>query len=135
MLGAVTLGSIAAIVAVSATVTGGIVGMFFRAAAAAWKTERDAAVDKALRLDDKVADQAKEIDTLKSKVAELEKRTDFDVYAERSARDHKLIMEAIRESTKGLHANTTALEFLIKQAFPQAALAFPTPDDERNHHA
>lgn len=124
LLGVVNVGNIVAICAGVSVLSGGIVGLIFRGAAAAWKTERDAAVDKADRLDKKVAAQATEIATLQSKVSDLEKRTDYERYAERSANDHKQILDSLREVTRGLHANTVATEFLIKQAFPDASLAF-----------
>lgn len=130
VLASVSIGSIVAICAGVSAVSAGLVGLLFRGAAAAWKTERDAAVDKADRLEEKVDDQAGEIDTLKSKVADLEKRTDYERYAERSARDHKQILDTLAELTRGQHANTVAVEFLIKHAFPAETLAFraPAPD-------
>lgn len=76
-----------------------------------------------------IADDGKKIEALEAKVADLEKKTDYEVYAERSARDHKAILDAVNEQTRQLHANTVALEFLIKQAFPTASFTV-TPSAE-----
>ena len=121
MIASLAVPTIAAVTAAAAAVGGACVGLIFRGAAAAWREERDAAVDKADRLEVKVDEQAREIDALKTKVGDLEKRTDYEAYAKQSRRDHEQILKSLSEITRGLQANTTAVEFLIKQAFPAAA--------------
>lgn len=118
---AATASQLAGYCGAAAAVGGGLVGLMFRGAAAAWRDERDAAIDKAERLEEKVDEQASLIGTLQQRVDELEKRTDYDAYAERSGREHKQIVDAITDLTRGLNANTTAVEFLLKQVFPVGA--------------
>jgi hypothetical protein len=118
---AATASQLAGYCGAAAAVGGGLVGLMFRGAAAAWRDERDAALDKAERFEATVRAQADQIATLESKVAVLEQRTDYDAYAERSGREHKQIVDAISELARGLNANTTAVEFLLKQVFPVGA--------------
>ncbi len=127
LIAAVSLDRLFAICGVAAVTGGALVGLIFRGAATAWREERDAAVDKADRLDEKVTAQAAQIEKLKDKVDVLEKRTNYEAYAERSAEDHRRILDSLAELTRGLHANTTATEFLIKQAFPAATAAALKP--------
>lgn len=137
LIAAVSLGKLVSFCGVAAAIGGAFVGLIFRGAAVAWREERDAAVGKADRLEEKVSDQdatiaaqATQISTLEGKVEVLEKRTDYEVYAERSGREHAQIIDAVAALTRGLHANTTAVEFLIKQVFPAAALPVPQADQQ-----
>lgn len=104
--------------AAAATIAGCVVGLIFRGAASAWREERDAAVDKAERLEQKVAVQASRIATLEEQMRDLERRTNVEKYAERSAAEHREIVAALVDLRSAVAANTTALEFLFKQAFP-----------------
>lgn len=104
----------------AAAIGGSLVGLIFRGAATAWREERDAAVDKAERLEKTVDEQATKILTLEGKVEVLEKRTDYEVYAERSGREHAEIVASIVELARNVSANTTAIESLVKQVFPTA---------------
>lgn len=122
LVASVTAAKLISISGVAATIGGALVGLLFKNAATAWREERDAAVDKADRLEEKVSEQASQILTLERKVEVLEKRTDYDAFADRSGREHAQIIAALGEVTRGLNANTTAVEFLLKQVFPTAVL-------------
>lgn len=110
----------------AATIGGALVGLIFKNAAAAWRQERDAAVDKADRLEKKVDDQAAQIEALKVQVIQLERRTDYEAHAKQNQREHREIIDHLHELTRGLNANTTAVEFLLKQAFPTVTIPAPT---------
>lgn len=125
VVAALAVGKLVAATSAAAAIGGALVGLTFRGAAAAWREERDAAVDKADRLEQKVTEQAGQIMALEMKVGELEKRTNYDVYAERSGLEHRRILEALDALKRGLDANTVAVEFLIKQTFPTS---FAPPD-------
>lgn len=127
LIASTSAAKMAGIVTAAIAATGAVVGLFFRGAAMAWRDERDAAIDKAERLAEKVAEQAGQIKALERKVAVLEKRTDYEGYAQRSADEHRQILDALRELARGVHANTVAVEFLVKQAFPAAV--FPAGAD------
>lgn len=129
MLAAVagSVGPFVAYMSIAATVGAALVGLVFRGAAEAWREERDAAVDKADRLEEKVDEQAKEITMLKTKVGDLEKRTNYDAYADRSGREHQAILDELRALTRNVGANTTAVEFLLRQVFPTVELPQAPP--------
>lgn len=130
VIAAVTIASLVAIASGCAVVGGALVGLIFRGAAVAWREERDAAVEKAERLEDTVHDQQSKIARLEQKVEELEKRTDYEAYAKRSAREHRQILDTLVEQGRLLHANTTALEFLIKQIFPTPTVNLATGGEQ-----
>jgi TolA-binding protein len=128
LLATTRLGTLVAFCTAAASVGGALVGLIFRGAAAAWREERDAAVEKAERLDEVIADNAEKISQLEKKVADLEKRTNIEAISERSSLEHRSILDALSALEKGLNANTTAVEFLLKQVFPTAVFGVPRSD-------
>jgi TolA-binding protein len=143
MVAAIGIPALAAAIGVAITVTGAIVGLLFRGAALAWRDERDAAVDKADRLEAQVTDQQAQIidqqgqiTELTSKVRELEHRTNYEVYAQQSAAEHKAILDGLEkvvgrleEQERSLRGNTMAVELLSKRRIIDEALS---EGDERS---
>lgn len=135
MLAAIGVGTLAAVVAIAVTLSSAVVGVVFRGAAVAWKEERDAAVDKAERLERRVGEQDKQIEELRAKLALLEERTNYETYAHRSAAEHKAILDALERVAAKLEAldgavrgNTAATELVAKGSLVRDAL-----DDERRN--
>ena len=129
LVAAVGIGTLSAVVAIAVALSSAVVGVIFRGAAVAWREERDAAVDKADRLEETVRDQAKQIVELNAKVKLLEERTNYETYAHRSAAEHKAILDGLErvvgklEALDGaVRANTAATELVAKGSMVRDAL-------------
>lgn len=129
MIAQIGVTTFAVAVSAAVTISAALVGLVFRGAATAWREERDAAVDKSERLEAKVDEQAGQIAQLEAKVVELEHRTNYEVYAERSAREHQAILDgltAVTAELKGLDsavkANTAAVELVARGSALRQAL-------------
>lgn len=115
---------VASIAAACTAVGGALAGLFFRGAAAGWKDERDAAVAKADRLEQRVNEQDAQITSLKAKVADLEKHNVEQIAAQvgRLVDQIAKLASVVDRLDVSMHANTAAVEVVARGSVIKDAL-------------
>lgn len=92
------------LLAVAATIGAALTGLLFRAAAAAWKEERDAERERGNRLEGDIAEHKAEIERLRERVAELERRTNVEELARQISEEHREVVSVLKDMQRELAA-------------------------------